>query len=163
MAKTSKNQRRIIYTIIGIAKSTLYTLYYKRMGKITESTICKLFSLNIAKTKSIIPKSLESDFKAIKFFEYNPNSHKSIKFYLNQEKLNTNRIRREAHNIRCIKEYKAHTDKTLKAERDNWILYRGLRREQEIVMSQKKPCSEQKMDLLIEIMYQKYQTNNDIN
>ena len=163
MAKTSKNQRRIIYTIIGIAKSTLYTLYYKRMGKITESTICKLFSLNIAKTKSIIPKSLESDFKAIKSFEYNPNSHKSIKFYLNQEKLNTNQIRREVHNIRCLKDYKAHTDKTLKAERDNWILYRGLRREQEIVMSQKKPCSEQKMDLLIEIMYQKYQTNNNIN
>ena len=163
MAKTSKNQRRIIYTIIGIAKSTLYTLYYKRMGKITESTICKLFSLNIAKTKAIIPKSLESDFKAINFFEYNPNSHKSIKFYLNQEKLNTNRIRRETHNIRCLKDCKAHTDKTLKAERDNWILYRGLRREQEIVMSQKKPCSEQKMDLLIEIMYQKYQINNNIN
>ena len=80
-----------------------------------------------------------------------------------QRKCNSFRIRREAHNIRCLKDYKAQTDKTLKAERDKWILYRGLRREQEIVMSQKKPCSEQKMDLLIEIMYKKYQTNNNNN
>ena len=61
--------------------------------------------------------------------------------------------KREAHNIRCLKAHKAHTDKTLKAERDKWILYRGLRREEEIVMSQRKPCSEQKMSLLIEIMF----------
>ena len=62
MANTTKNQRRVIYTIIGIAKSTLYTLYYKRMGKITESRMCKLFCLNIAKVRAFIPISLEQEF-----------------------------------------------------------------------------------------------------
>ena len=47
-------------------------------------------------------------------------------------------------------------DKTLKEERDKWILYRGLRREEEIVMSNQKPCSEQKISYLIEILSRKY-------
>ena len=63
MNRTTKNQRWVMYTIIGIAKSTLYTLYYKRIGKITESRVCKLFCLNIAKVRAIIPKSLEQEFK----------------------------------------------------------------------------------------------------
>ena len=46
IAKTTKNQRRVFYTIIGIAKSTLFSLYYNRVGKITESRVCKLFCNN---------------------------------------------------------------------------------------------------------------------
>ena len=70
--KTTKNQRRVIYPITGIAKSTLYTLYYKRMGKITEFRVCKLFCLNIAKVRAKIPISLEQEFKLIKDFWISP-------------------------------------------------------------------------------------------
>ena len=37
MVNTLRSQRRIFYTIISIAKTTLYSLYYKHSGRITES------------------------------------------------------------------------------------------------------------------------------
>ena len=63
MSSTTKNQRRVIYTIIDIAKSTLYTLYYKQIGKITESRVYKPFCLNTAKVRAVIPKSLKQELK----------------------------------------------------------------------------------------------------
>ena len=46
-----------------------------------------------------------------------------------------------------------HIDKEYKAERDNWILFRGLRREKELLKKGKKSCSNQKIYCIIENMY----------
>ena len=48
---------------------------------------------------------------------------------------------------------KKQRDKNLKAERDNWILFRGLRREKEITIAARKLCSDQKIACIIENMY----------
>ena len=95
MAITTKNQRRVFYTILGIAKSTLFSLYYKRVGKITESRVCKLFCVNLAKIRAVLPTTLKQDFKHILDFEFNQSIHKSIKcikFFLQQEQYNIRRI-----------------------------------------------------------------------
>ena len=155
MNKTTKTKRRVNYTIISIAKSTLFSLYYNRTGKITESRVCKLVCANLVKTRAIIPKCLEKDFNSIRDIEFNPNIHKSIKFFLYQEEYNIGRIQKEVHNIRCLASYKSHMDTKRKKERDEWILYRGLRREEEIVKNHRKPYSEQKMSYIIEIMFRK--------
>mgnify|MGYP000978026094 FL=1 len=65
MTNTLKSQRRIFYTIICIAKSTLYSLYYKHSGRITESRVCKIFSSHLAKVRIILPTSLRDGFKHI--------------------------------------------------------------------------------------------------
>ena len=39
MAKITKNKRKVFYTIISKAKSTLFSLYYNRVGKITVSRV----------------------------------------------------------------------------------------------------------------------------
>ena len=57
-ANTLKSQRRIFYTIISIAKSTLYSFYYKHSGRITESRVCQVFSSHLAKVRIILPDSL---------------------------------------------------------------------------------------------------------
>ena len=44
-------------------------------------------------------------------------------------------------------------DNKLKAECDNWILSRGLRREKELIRTANKSCSDQKMNCIIENMY----------
>ena len=85
MAKTTKNQRKVFYTILSIAKSTLFSLYYNRVGKISESRVCKLFCVNLAKTRAVLPTTLKQDFEQILVFELNPSIHKSIKFFLQQE------------------------------------------------------------------------------
>ena len=85
----------MFYTIIGIAKSTLFSLYYNRVGKITESRVCKLFCVNLAKTRAVLPTTLKQDFKHILDFEFNPSIHKSIKFFLKQEQYNIRRIQNE--------------------------------------------------------------------
>ena len=85
MAKTTKNQRREFYSILSIAKSTLFSLYYNRVGKIPESRVCKLFCVNLAKTRAVLPTTLKQDFEQILVFELNPSIHKSIKFFLQQE------------------------------------------------------------------------------
>ena len=41
------------------------------------------------------------------------------------------------------------------SERDDWILDRGLRREDEIVKNRRKPCFEQNMSYLIKIIFRK--------
>ena len=91
-AKKTKNQRRVFYTLISIAKSTLFSLYYNRSGKITESRVCKLFCVNLAKTRAVLPAVPKHDFKSILDFEFNPSIHKSIKFFLQQEQYNIRRI-----------------------------------------------------------------------
>ena len=50
MASTLKSQGRIFYTIISIARSTLYSLYYKHSRRITESRVCKIFSSHLEKS-----------------------------------------------------------------------------------------------------------------
>ena len=126
MANTLKSQRRIFYTIICIAKSTLYSLYYNHSGRITESRVCQIFSSHLAKVRKILPTSLRDGFKHIQDIEFNPTIIKSINFFRKQEKHNIARIKREAHNISWLESYKKQRDKNLKAERDNWILFRGL-------------------------------------
>ena len=106
MANTLKSQRRVFYTIISIAKSTLYSLYYKHSGRISESRVCHVFSSHLAKVRTILPDSLREDFKFIQDIEFNPTIHKSIKFFLTQEKYNIARIKRESHNILCLEKYK---------------------------------------------------------
>ena len=76
--------------------------------------LCKLFCLNIAKVRAINPSSLEKNLKLINDFKFNPNFHKSIKFYIYQEKYNTRRIQREVQNISCLEAYKAYTYKICK-------------------------------------------------
>ena len=105
--KTTKNHRRVFYTIIGIAKSTLFSLYYDRVGKITESRVCKLFCVNLAKARAILPTTLKQDFKHILDFEFNPGIHKSIKFFLKQEQYNIRRIQYEINNINSLDHYKS--------------------------------------------------------
>ena len=122
-----KSQRRIFYTIISIAKSTLYSLYYEHSGRISESRFCKIFSSHLAKVRIILPNSLREGFQTHSRIEFIPTIHKSINFFLTQEKHNIARIKREAHNILCLESYKNQRDKNFKAERDNWILFRGLR------------------------------------
>ena len=153
MANTLKSQRRIFYTIICIAKSTLYSLYYNHSGRITESRVCKMFSSHLAKVRIILPTSLRDGFKHIQDIEFNPTILKSINFFLKQEKHNIARIKREAHNISCLESYKKQRDKNLKAERDNWILFRGLRLEKELTVAARKLCSDQKIACIIENMY----------
>ena len=149
MANTLKSQRRIFYTIISIAKSTLYSLYYKHSGRITESRVCKIFSSHLAKVRIILPTSLRDGFKHIKDIEFNPTILKTIRFFRTQEKYNTARIKREVHNISCRESYKKQRDKDFKTERDNWILFRGLRREIELTKVAKKLCSNQKIARII--------------
>ena len=86
MANTLKSQRKVFYTIISIAKSTLYSLYYKHSGRISESRVCHVFSSHLAKVRTILPDSLREDFKFIQDIEFNPTIHKSIKFFLTQKK-----------------------------------------------------------------------------
>ena len=155
MAKTTKNQRRVFYTIIGIAKSTLFSLYYNRVGKITESRVCKLFCVNLAKTRAILSTTLKQDFRHILDFEFNSSTHKSIKFFLKQEQYNIRRIQRDISNINSLDTYKAFTVEKRKRERIDWELHRGLQREAEIARNQRKPYSEQKMSYVIEIMFSK--------
>ena len=85
MANILKSQRRIFYTIISIAKSTLCSLYYKHSGRITESCVCKIFSSHLAKVRIILPNSLREGFKHIQDIEWNPTIHKSINLFLTQE------------------------------------------------------------------------------
>ena len=106
MANTFKSQRRIFYTIISIAKSTLYSLYYKHSGRITESRVCKIFSSHLAKVRIILPTSVRDGFKDIQDIGLNPTILKTIKFFRTQEKYNTARIKGEAHNISCLESYK---------------------------------------------------------
>ena len=153
MANTHKSQRRIFYTIISIAKSILYSLYYKHSGRITESRVCKKISSHLAKIRIILPNSLRDGFKHIEDIEFNPTIHKSINFFRTQEKHNIDRIKKEAHNISCLESYKKQSDKNLKAERDNWILFRGLRRKKELTIAARKICSVQKIACIIENMY----------
>ena len=153
MAKTTKNQRRVFYTILSIAKSTLFSLYYNRVGKITESRVCKLFCVNLAKTRAVLPAALKHDFKYILDFEFNPSIHKSIKFFLQQEQYNIRRIQNELRNINSLELYKSFMEKERKKERIDWVLHRGLRREAEIARNHRKPYSEQKMSYVIEIMF----------
>ena len=94
-ANTLKSQRRIFYTIISIAKSTLYSLYYKHSGRITESRVCKIFSSHLAKVKIILPTFLKDGFKLIKDIEFNPTILKTIRFFRSQEKYNIARIKKE--------------------------------------------------------------------
>ena len=161
MANTLKSQRRIFYTIISIAKSTLYSLYYKHSGRITESRVCKIFSSHLAKVRIILPTSLRDGFKHIQDIEFNPTILKTIKFFRTQEKYNTARIKREAHNISCLVSYNKQRDKNLKAERDNWILFRGLRREKELTLAARKLCSDQKIACIIDNMYIKFGLDPD--
>ena len=93
------------YTIISTAKSTLYSLYYKHSGRISESHVCQVFSSHLAKVRVILPDSLREDFKYIQDIEFNPTIHKSINFFLTQEKHNIARIKRESHNILCLEKY----------------------------------------------------------
>ena len=72
---------------------------------------------------------------------------------LSKKKHNIARIKREAHNISCHDSYKKQRDKNLKDERDNWILFRGLRREKELTVAARKLCSDQKIACIIENMY----------
>ena len=97
MANTLKSQRRIFYIIISIAKSTLYSLYNKHSGRITESRVCKVFSSHLAKVRIKLPDSLREGFKHIQDIEFNPTIHKSINFFLTQEKHNIAIIKGEAH------------------------------------------------------------------
>ena len=120
MVNTLKSQRRTFYTIISIAKSSLYSLYYKRSGRITESRVCKIFSSNLTKVRIILPTSLRHGFESIQDIEFNPTILKTIQFFGTQEKLNTARIKREAHNILCLQSYKnLNMDKEYKTVRDN--------------------------------------------
>ena len=153
MANTLKSQRRVFYTIISIAKSTLYSLYYKHSGRISESRVCHVFSSHLAKVRVILPDSLREDFKFIQDIEFNPTIHKSIKFFLTQEKYNIARIKRESHNILCLEKYFKKRDRDLKLQRDNWILFRGLRRGRELTIAARKLCSDQKIACIIENMY----------
>ena len=153
MVNTLRSQRRIFYTIISIAKTTLYSLYYKHSGRITESRVCRIFSSHLAKVRVILPTSLKLEFKSIQDIEFNPTTLKTINFLRIQEKLNTSRIRKEARNISCLESYKKYIDNKLKAERDNWILSRDLRREKDLIRKANKSCSDQKMNCIIENMY----------
>ena len=155
MTKTTKNQRRVFYTILSIAKSTLFSLYYNRVGNITESRVCKLFCVNLAKTRAVLPSALKQDFKHILDFEFNPSIHKSIKFFLQQEQYNIRRIQNDVNNINSLALYKSHMEEKRKKERTDWVLHRGLRREVEIARNHRKPYSEQKMSYVIEIMFSK--------
>ena len=126
MAKTTKNQRRVFYTILGIAKSTLFSLYYNRVGKITESRVCKLFCVNLAKTRAVLPTTLKQDFKHILDFEFNRGIDKSIKFFMKQEQYNIRRIQNEINNINSLDLYKSSMEEKRKKERIDWDLHRGL-------------------------------------
>ena len=107
MVNTIKSQRRTFYTIISIAKSTLYSLYYKHSGRITESRVCKIFSSHLAIVRKILPTSLRDGFKHIQDIEFNPTTLKTIKKkFRTQEKLNTARIKKKTHNILCLESYK---------------------------------------------------------
>ena len=112
MANTLKSQRRVFYTIISIAKSTLYSLYYKHSGRISESRVCHVFSSHLAKVRVILPNSLREDFKFIQDIEFNPTIHKSINFFLTQEKYNIARIKRKSHNILCLEKFKNKNKET---------------------------------------------------
>ena len=125
------------------------------MGKITESRVCKLFCVNLAKSRAILPAALKHDFKYILDFEFNPSIHKSIKFFLQQEQYNIRRIQNELNNINSLELYKSYTEEKRKKERTDWVLHRGLRREVEIARNLRKPYSEQKMSYVIEIMFSK--------
>ena len=114
MTKTTKNQGRMFYTILSIAKSTLFSLYYNRVGKITESRVCKLFCVNLAKTRAVFPAALKQDFKCILDFQFNPSIHKSIKFFLQHEQYNIMRIQNEVNNINSLELYKSHMEKNVK-------------------------------------------------
>ena len=41
-------------------------------------------------------------------------------------------------------------DKEYKTEHDNWILFRGIRKQKELTKMAKKSCSDQKIDCIIE-------------
>ena len=82
--------------------------------------------------------------------ELNPTILKSISFFRTQEIHNIAKIKIEAHNISCLESYKKQRDKDLKAERDNWILFRGLRREKELTIAARKFCCDQKIACIIE-------------
>ena len=125
------------------------------MGKITESRVCKLFCVNLAKTRAVLPTTLKQDFKYILDFEFNPSIHKSIKFFLKQEQYNIRRIQSEINNINSLDMYKSFMEEKRKKERIDWELHRSLRREAEITRNHRKPYSEQKRSYVIEIMFSK--------
>ena len=77
------------------------------MGKITESRVCKLFCVNLAKTRVVLPTTLKQDFKHILDFEFKPSIHKSIKFFLQPEQYNIRRIQNEVNNINSFELYKS--------------------------------------------------------
>ena len=153
--KQPKTQNKVFYIILSIVKSTLFSLYYNYSDKITESRVCKSWGSNRGKAVAIILCSLENNIRLIHDIDFNPNILKSIKFYLNEDKYNIRRMQRKVYSIRCLETYTSHIDKIRKNERENWVLYRGLRREEDIVRNQRKPCSDQKISYLIEIMFRK--------
>ena len=104
MAITNKNKKKVFYTILSIAKSTLFSLYYN----------CKLFCINLAKTRAVLPSTLKQDFKHILDFEFNPSIYKSIKFFLQQEQCNIGRIQNEENNINSLELYKSFMEKKRK-------------------------------------------------
>ena len=108
MVNTLKSQRRTFYTIISIAKSTLYSLYYRQSGRITESRVCKIFSSYLTQVR-IIPcwEIASNTFKL--WNKIYPNQVKTVPIFCTQEKLITARIKKEAHNILCLESYKKNT------------------------------------------------------
>ena len=80
MVNTLKGQRGTFYTMISIAKSTLYSLYNKHSGRITESRVCKILSSHLAKARIILPTSLRDGFKHIQDIEFNATILKTINF-----------------------------------------------------------------------------------
>ena len=60
-----------------------------------------------------------------------------------------------------MKNIKKKRDRDLKLQRDNWILFRGLRRERELTIAARKPCPDQKIACIIENMYIKFGLDPD--
>ena len=74
----------MFYTILSKAKSILFSLYYNRVGKITESRVSKFFCVNLAKTRAVLPAALKHKLKHFKYildFKFNPSIHMSIRFF----------------------------------------------------------------------------------
>ena len=58
MVKTFRSQRIMFYAIISIAKTILYSLYYKSSENMADFRVCITISSYIDKVKIIIPSSL---------------------------------------------------------------------------------------------------------
>ena len=94
MANTLKSQRPIFDTIISIAKSTLYSLYYKHSERITGSRVCRIFSSHLAKVRIIITTSFRVGLKHIQDIKFIQTILKTTKFFRTQEKYNTAKIKK---------------------------------------------------------------------